>query len=178
VIPSINQTRGEWFHRGDALEQDFLAQFGKVLGLKSNPDRAISQTAIDLVRMADLKTITTPFRIYPDCVPFNAKDMLYYRQCYTNPEIYFWVKWDAPKRGVWKVTLVDLIIQRARFDLHWYLERGRQVETDPDTREALQRMEPERLKAPDGGYFSVRDERGNAMCSYIVPLDLPLVQVA
>ena len=175
--PSDNEARPQWFRYGDECQAEFLKQYGFKLGLRANPARATAPTAIDLVRMADVKTTTEPWRIFPGCVSFNAKDMLYYAMTYGNPAIYFWVKWDAPLKGVWMASLVDLAKHRASFELHWYKERGRMLEQRPETRVFLQRMEPERLKADESNYYAVHDASGNAMCSYIVPLAAPLVQV-
>lgn len=170
-----------WCDAGNRFETDFVAAYGERLGLQINPDKAENKYAPDLVdgrgRLADLKTADTVFWSQPGCLTLNAKDMLRYRRHYGDIDLYFWVRWDAPGCGVWKVALNALVSQRAALRLHFYQRRGLPIESNATTARWLQAMEPVRLSAGMGRYWRVMDARGNATCSYVIPLAFPLVQV-
>lgn len=156
------QDKAAWCKVGNERERAFVAAHGAVLGLTINPEKAIDIYVPDLRhtsgQLADLKWCGTVFGIYPDCVTFNGKDMLRYSRRYPDLLIYFWVGWDAPLAGIWRVPFAELAKREATYPLHYYLNRTE-------------------FRHPDDPYYGVMDIYGNATCSYIIPLEYPLVQV-
>lgn len=175
--PNDLEAKGAWCRYGAELEHEFVAAHGHLLGLRINPDKAQDPTVPDLVSLADVKTVSTPMRIHPGCVTLNCKDVFRYRRLYGTLAIYFWVRWNTEYDGVWHISLQQLLDTRSAYALHWYKNRPRHVETNPDTVRLLRRMEPERLQTPEGQYYALQDHAGNATCSYVLPLQVPLVRV-
>jgi len=103
------QDKMSWCRRGETLEDEFLRVYGDRLKLKLNPAKKEKPTVPDFIyipgnRIADLKTVNTPFfsaRRYgvdPQyAVTFNKKDLEYYRRCYSDILLYFSIDWIATK---------------------------------------------------------------------------------
>lgn len=192
------QNRSAWYRHGLRKEETFVRIFGKRLGLRLNPAKLNSASALDLRfrgRLADLKVQNTPFfvaqrhyKLDPQTtVTFNLKDALKYGplgENFSRLSVFFWVHWVAvemrmgkgryrvrPMKGVWRLPFSRLERLRQRAPIHWYNQRGfgKVLERDPKRARLLSQFEP-RLKSTDG-IIAIRSYGGNAAGSYLLSLD-------
>jgi hypothetical protein len=190
------QNRGVWYKHGNTKEEVFINAYGQTLGVVINPDKENDPTLPDLVfqeHLADLKCQNTPL-FYADkdyktpaqyAVTFNLKDALHYGPLgkhYERLTIFYWIDWVARKMitsgnreyavdkltGVWRIDYSRLEDLRLRKPIHWYYQRGKTEEQNPDRRQLLPRFEP-RLQEGDH-IWAVRGFGDNAACSYVFDL--------
>jgi hypothetical protein len=131
---SQDEDRNPWYDLGCAYESQFCATVAPNLGLDAmiNPEKQTNPTLPDLLvngMLSELKVRTHPFflaekkyGIDPQyCVMFNRKDYDYYKRCYPDLMIYWWVWWEETERyldgythrvrpmtGVWRCSFGDL----------------------------------------------------------------------
>jgi hypothetical protein len=138
--------------------------------------------------LADLKCQNTPkFYAFKDgidstyAVTFNLKDAYNYGKWgknYDEITVFYWVDWVArkmvsngrsymvnPLMGVWKIEYAQLEEMRKTAPIHWYSQRERQFETNPEMQKKLSAFEPRLVL--NGNVWSIRGIGVNAACSYV-----------
>lgn len=188
------QNRSAWYRHGVKKEMVFAERFGERFKVAINPEKSRNPTVPDLIHdghVADLKCQNTPFffafkvGIDPTfAVTFNLKDAYRYGKWgrdYQKMTIFYWVDWvavkmisngksysAAPLTGIWEVEYAKLEEARRSSPIHWYNQRSRQHETNPEMQKMLLDFEP-RLR--DGrNVWSIREAGINAACSYVFDL--------
>ncbi len=189
------QHRSVWYSRGLSKEEVFVEKFGKSLGVIINPEKKNNPTLPDLIHQehyADLKCQNTPlfyaqrnYGVDPQfAVTFNLKDAFNYGSFgndYPDMTIFFWVEWlvgkmstsynnyeVSPMEGVWKASFEQINKIRLRSPIHWYNQRDKFKETNPELIGILKEFEPRLIHRQ--GVYSIRGVKQNAACSYVFDL--------
>lgn len=148
VTPQDLQNKTLWCKKGEQIEQVFVRNYGKELGVSINPEKENNPYAPDLItnsgKLADLKAQNTPFfkvkKLYgidPSyAVVFNRKDFERYEELYPEIEIFFWVEWHSVKfvmgefvqeveyvNGIWSIPFQQLRLVIEKSPEHFYHQR-------------------------------------------------------
>jgi len=194
VVHADLQVRGVWYEFGETKEVGFVERHGETQKIAINPEKQSNPSLPDLTTeegFADLKTQNTPLffanKYYKKdptySVTLNLKDVFNYgpeENNYSDFQIFFWVDWIAvklvynekedyvvkPLTEVYKADFLWIYNNRGNFPIHWYVQRGKIVESNQELRQKLKHFEP-RLQT-NGDVYSLRGDRGNAACSYVL----------
>jgi hypothetical protein len=194
INPKDLQNRAVWYEHGVSKEEKFVKLYHERLDVIVNPGKETNPTLPDLLykgNLSDLKSQETPlfiagkYGVDPTyAVTFNLKDALdygHFGKDYPKFTIFYWVQWIAvkmemygkfyvakPLKGVWRVDFSRLEALRIKAPIHWYNQREKHTEQNPQQREILSQFEP-RLRQGDV-VWAIRGLSDNAACSYIFDL--------